>query len=73
MKESLEDYVEVMRSRYGRRAGRRARGALLDEFCETTGFERKCGLKVLRGQRRCTGGSKAAAHREQWDSRDLHG
>jgi len=52
MKESLEDYTRVMRGRYARRAGRQARGALLDEYCQSTGLERKHAIKVLRGQRR---------------------
>ena len=41
MKESLEDYIRVTRERYARRTGKRARSALLDEFCENSGFERK--------------------------------
>ena len=58
MKESLEDYIRVTRERYARRTGKRARSALLDEFCENSGFERKYAIKVLNGERR-TGPSGA--------------
>ena len=55
MKESLKDYTLLMRGRYSRRPGRQARSALLDEYCQSTGLERKHAIKVLRGQRRtCT-------------------
>jgi hypothetical protein len=52
MKESLEDYTRVMRERYARRTGKAARHKLLDEYCQSTGLERKHANKVLRGQRR---------------------
>jgi hypothetical protein len=52
MKESLEDYTRVMRGRYARHTGKPARQKLLDEYCQTTGLERKYANKVLQGQRR---------------------
>jgi hypothetical protein len=52
MKKSLEDYTRVMRGRYARHTGKLARQKLLDEYCQTTGLERKYANKVLRGQRR---------------------
>lgn len=52
MKESREDYTRVMRERYGRYRGKQARSALLDEYCRSTGLERKYAIKVLRQQRR---------------------
>jgi hypothetical protein len=52
MKESLEDYTRVMRGRYARRTGKAARHILLNEYCQSTGLERKHANKVLRGQRR---------------------
>jgi hypothetical protein len=52
MKKSLEEYTEMMRERYVRHTGKRARGALLDEFCKSTNMERKYAIKVMRGQRR---------------------
>ena len=61
MKKSIEDYTRMMRGRYARRTGKRARSALLDEFCESTGLERKCGIKVLAGQRRKSGQKKRGA------------
>ena len=63
MKESLEDYTRVMRGRYTRRTGKLARSVLLDEYCQTTGLDRKYANKVLRGQRRVgrTGASRGRA------------
>ena len=52
MTQSLDDYTVLIRSRYARRTGRRARSKLLDEFCNVTGFERKYAIKVLNSQRR---------------------
>lgn len=46
MKTSLPDYTRVMRGRYARRWGKRARGALLDEHCQSTGLERKYANEV---------------------------
>ena len=45
MKESLEDYTRVMRGRYARRTGKQARSALLDEYCRSSGLERKHVIK----------------------------
>ncbi len=50
-RESRDEYLEKMRERYRRRAGKGARSALLDEFCEVTGHERKYANKLLRAQR----------------------
>ena len=41
-----------MREHYSRMTGKPARSLLLNEFCETTNFERKHAIKVLGGQRR---------------------
>lgn len=59
MKQSLEDYTRMMRECYGRWTGKSARHKLLDEYCQSTGLERKYANKVLRGQRRR--GASAAA------------
>ena len=48
---SRDEYLEKMRDRYRRRPGKAARSALLDEFCEVTGHERKYANKLLRRQR----------------------
>ena len=53
--ESTKEYTKKMRSRYARLTGRKARGKLLDEFIEITGWERKHANKVLLGKRRKTG------------------
>lgn len=52
MKKSLEDYIGMARERYSRRTGKSGRSALLDEFCDYSGFERKYAIKVLNGARR---------------------
>ncbi len=63
MKESLEDYTRLMRERYARQRGKRARRVLLDEYCRSTGLERKYANKVLRKQRRgIATGRKRGAH-----------
>lgn len=52
---SIEEYTKKMRARYVRMTGRKARGKLLDEFIEITGWERKHANKVLLGKRRRKG------------------
>lgn len=51
-KQSLDEYIPRVRSRYQRLTGKPARSRLLDDFCEVTGYERKHAIKVLRGQKR---------------------
>ena len=46
-RQAIEEYAGAMRARYGL-AGRRERGALLDEFCAVTGFHRKAAIRALR-------------------------
>jgi hypothetical protein len=67
MKQSLEDYTRMMRERYARWTGKRARHKLLNEYCASTGLERKYANKVLRGQRRRgpSGAARGAASRYQ--------
>lgn len=62
---SKEEYTVKMRSRYGRLTGRKARGRLLDEFVEVTGWDRKHANKVLLGKRRRKGrrGKRGAKRR----------
>jgi hypothetical protein len=54
-----------MRERYARHTGKLARQKLLDEYCQSTGLERKYANKVLRGQRRrgCGGAPRGARRR----------
>ena len=52
---SRREVLEKMKQRYARRAGREARGKLLDEVCELCGYERKHALKVLGGRRPMAG------------------
>lgn len=62
---SIEEYTKKMRARYGRLTGRKARGKLLDEFVEITGWDRKHANKVLLGKRRSKGrrGKRGAPRR----------
>ena len=71
MKESLEDYTRVMRGRYARRTGKQARSALLDEYCRSSGLERKHVIKVLRGQRRRGATGAARGARNTYGSEDI--
>jgi hypothetical protein len=48
---SRDEYLETMRCRYRRYTGKLAKSLLLDEFCETTGHERKYATKLLAGRR----------------------
>ena len=47
-KEATREYVVRTRIRYKAMTGKRAKGRVLDEFCATTGMERKHAIKVLR-------------------------
>jgi hypothetical protein len=62
---STEEYTKKMRARYARLRGRKARGKLLDEFVEITGWDRKHANKVLLGTRRRKGrrGKRGAPRR----------
>ena len=44
---SVREYVEALRERY-RRAGRRDKGRMLDEFTQVTGYHRKAAIRLLR-------------------------
>ena len=46
--ETKWEYLRVMYERYGK-AERKARGELLDEFCVTTGYNRKYAIRLLNG------------------------
>lgn len=50
--DSIKEYTEKIRERYGRMTGKKARSRLLNEYTEVTGFERKYAIKVLGGKRR---------------------
>ena len=47
MKETKE-YLSFLKSRY-KKAGRKEKAVILDEFTKTTGHERKYAIKLLRG------------------------
>ena len=47
-KEATREDVVRTRIRYRSMTGKRAKGRVLDEFCGTTGMERKHAIKVLR-------------------------
>ena len=48
--EAKWEYFRVMYERY-HKAERKARAALLDEFCVTTGYNRKYAIRLLNGPR----------------------
>ena len=50
-KDAIYEYIEKLRLRYIK-ATKIQKTKILDEFCATSGFERKHAIKVLRGQRR---------------------
>jgi transposase InsO family protein len=43
----VQEYAQVMRPRY-ESAARKERSALLDEFCQVTGYHRKAAIRLLR-------------------------
>ena len=43
---SVREYVDALRERY-RRAGRKEKGRILDEFCQATGRHRKAAIRLL--------------------------
>ncbi len=49
-KEATKEYVLRIRDRYDAMKNRMAKGRALDDFCATTGLERKHAIKVLRGR-----------------------
>lgn len=52
---SIEEYAEAIRERY-RRASRKEKGRILDEFTQVTGYHRKAAVRLLkRGQGRSLG------------------
>ena len=74
-KEATREYVVRTRIRYGTMTGKRAKGLVLDEFCATTGMERKHAIKVLRsprdppgrrGRKRTYGAEESDALRDMW-------
>lgn len=52
---SMEEYTKKIRGRYARMTRRKARGSLLVEFVEVTGWVRKHANKVLLGNKRRRG------------------
>jgi len=50
-KSATDEYVRVMRNRYQAMRTKRAKGSVLDDFCQTSGYERKHAIKLLNGRR----------------------
>lgn len=46
----VQEYAEALRERYSS-ATKAEKGAILDEFCRTTGYHRKAAVRLLRGSR----------------------
>jgi len=49
-KEATKEYTIMMRKRYRVMKAKRAKGVVLDEFCQTTSVSRKRAIKVLGSQ-----------------------
>lgn len=49
-REATKEYVVRMRERYKAMKNKKAKGRILDDFCETTELERKHAIKVLRAR-----------------------
>ena len=58
-KKSKKEYLEKMRIRYAGRSGKKGKTALIDEFCEVTGHDRKYGVKLLTRNRGVEGNGGA--------------
>ena len=61
---SKNEYLKKMRWRYARRTGKAGKSALIDEFCEVCGYERKYAIKLLGGRRRAPGATKRKVGRK---------
>jgi hypothetical protein len=49
-KSATVEYIGVMKDRYVAMKNRRAKGLVLDEFCKTSGYERKHAIKLMNGR-----------------------
>jgi hypothetical protein len=49
-KSATEEYVKVTKKRYRAMKSKRAKGRVLDEFCESSGYDRKHAIKLLNGK-----------------------
>ena len=55
--QSKFEYINIMKYRY-LRSGKQAKTLILDEVCTNCGYERKYAIKVLRGTRKLSGGTR---------------
>ncbi len=55
---SRRDYLEAIKSRYNR-ASKEAKSRILDEFCETCGYNRKYAIRLLRKPRKKPSGNNS--------------
>jgi len=55
----VREYAEAVRARYGG-ATKAEKGAILDEFCRTTGYHRKAAIRLLRASRPRASGRPSA-------------
>lgn len=78
-RKSIHEWATAVRDRY-RRAGRREKGLILDEFCRTTGYRRKAVIRLLgrntggggkrRGRKRTYGPEVVEALKKLWETCD---
>lgn len=78
-RESIHQWAAAVRDRY-RRARKREKGVILDEFCRTTGYRRKAVIRLLgsdtggrgkrRGRKRTYGPEVVEALKKLWEACD---
>ena len=68
---SLKEYLEKMRERYRLRTGKKARSALLGEFCTMSGYERKYAIKLLSGRRGVNGQGRRPGRKAQYGEAEV--
>jgi hypothetical protein len=76
---SIQEYADAIRGRYVK-AGKAQKKAILDEFCQTTGYHRKSAIRLLchpprtvnkrRGRPRTYGPALAEALKVAWEATD---
>jgi hypothetical protein len=77
---SIEEYAEALRPRY-RKASKKEKGKMLDEFIQVTGFHRKAAIRLLnqesrftygkrRGRKHKYGSEVVEALKEVWEATD---
>src|SRR5574337_38807 len=67
---SRREYLEAIRGRY-RRAGRKEKAVILDEFCVNCGYNRKYAIRLLRKQKEAVALQRRPGPRSTYDGESL--